>query len=216
MTERSFPARHDLNENDNDPFRPCRVCGREFRLTDREDIGLDFLKEHHRLDDIPEDGVEEAPIFKVRELCLDCVRKIGAENIRSELATLVEKMSARGDNGEIITNPADSGVIDRIRDMMKLLPSSGELRSRSLTGIGEQIFQERLPNISDQLRIIFSDFPGIERNEFFSREMWELFDAPDGYLPAAHVHSNTEDDDVENFRPEFRFKKVMGSKKTLK
>jgi len=216
MTERSFPTRDDLIESDADPFRSCIVCRREFRLTDREDMGLDFLKEHHRLHDIPEDGVEEAPIFKVRELCLDCIRKIGEENIRSELAALIENMSARGDNGEIIPNPADSRLMDRIRDMTKLLPSSGGLRSRSLTGIGEQVFQERLPHISDYLKILFSDFPGIERNEFFAREMRELFDAPDGYLPAVHGRGNTDEDNMENLRQESKFKKVLGSKQISK
>ena len=216
MTERSFPTRDDLMENDADGFRMCSVCRREFRLTDREEIGLDFLKEHHRLDDIREGGEEEAPIFKVRELCLNCIRKIGEENIRSELAALMENISCRGDNGEMIPNPADSRVMDRIRGMLNLLPSPGGLRSRSLMGIGEQVFQERLPQISDHLRIIFSDFPGIENNEFFDREMRELFDAPDGYLPAVHAHEDANDDDLENFQPEFKFKKVLGSKQIIK
>jgi len=216
MTERSFPTRDDLMENDTDGFRMCSVCRREFRLTDREKIGRDFLKEHHGFDDTLQDGLEEAPIFKVRELCLNCIRKIGEENIRSELATLMENISARGDNGEMIPNPADSRVMDRIRGMVKLLPSPGGLRSRSLMGIGEQIFQERLPQISDHLKIIFSDFPGIENNEFFAREMEELFDAPDGYLPAVHAHGNTDNDNIENFQPEFKFKKVLGSKQILK
>ena len=208
MQGTTAPLDDDGQENSSDNWRKCAVCTREFRITEREKTGLDFLKGHHRSGEDNAGDFRDAPLFGDRGLCMECVEEVLKETSRNELLTLVNEMEDfSADKKDLIRNSLDPrGRVGFLEDR-GLLPMVKGLRQHSFRGMGEELLLERLPAIEDHIRFLFSDFPGIEENEFFRHEMKELFSDPAGYLtPIKADRVRTKEEEM--LRPDILMEKL--------
>lgn len=182
--KRTTEAFHD-NElgTDSENWEMCSICNKEFRITEREIAGLDFLKKHHRSGEDHVGDFKDAPMFQAGNLCMECIQDVVNETLKSEILTYMSGVEDDpGDKKELFRDSVDPRGNARFLKKRGLLPMAKGLGPHFFKGMGESLLQERLPHIEDHIEFLFSDFPGIEENEFFIHEMKGLFSDRSGYM----------------------------------
>jgi len=92
---------------------------------------------------------------------------------------------------------------------MGLLSHSKGLRPTSFMGLGERLFEEKLSTIKGSLEFLFQDFPYIEENEFFKREMKELFESTDGIISFDLGKAELDNTKEFDLKPRIMFEKIL-------
>jgi len=181
-----------------DTLRQCSLCRKEFVVTEREKMGLAFLRDHHMVGPGDEGLLDDAPLFGERGLCLGCIRGFVRANLR-QILSLPADMLDTGD-GRAIPNPAEMDTRGNISELSELLGTPG-LRPDTLKGPSERMLEARLPHIRERLELLFQEFPGIEESEFFRMELDNLFGTGYGFFGTnTEIPDIQEDPEISSFR----------------
>ena len=141
---------------------------------------------------------------------MECIRKICRENVKRDLITLFsERKNGIPDTEEMVHRWQDLRTRAKTLEKMGLLSHSKGLRPVSFMGLGERLFEEKLATINGSIEFLFQDFPHIEENEFFIREMEALFDATDSFVYIDPTKAELEKTDEFNLKPRIMFEKML-------
>ena len=209
MFESNYPELN-VSSHQEGTWQRCSICNNEFRISDREKETLEFLRKNPYLSYRYGAQNEIEPLDPENDHCMNCIRKICSENVKRDMIThFCESKGGIPDNEEMIRRSLDIRSRAETLEIKGLLSHSKGLRPSSFMGLGERLFEEKLSTIAGSLEFLFQDFPHIEENEFFKREMEELFDTTDGLISLDIEQAELEKSNEFNLKPRIMIEKML-------
>lgn len=209
MVESNFPELHG-SSNHEGPWRRCSICNNEFRTSESKEEAIEFLGKYPYMPNRYDELNEIDPASRGNDCCMDCIRKICSGNVmRDMIALFNERKDGIPETEEMIRRSLYLRSRAKTLGDMGLLSHSKGLRPSSFMALGERLFEEKLTTIGESLEFLFQDFPRIEENEFFIREMKGLFDETDSFLSNDLIKAELDDTAEVDLKPRLMIEKML-------